>query len=107
MADPIWISLETIRPWRCYNASLPSHVPDDPAERDSGSGFEPDVAYFQHEKTGAVLDVGWYNFLQEPDGAFWCREVVGKDWDNPTNELKTRDPVEVFRWLMARLAANV
>ena len=53
-----------------------------------------------------LVDVGWYPNL-DPAGSFILYVVEGGDWEDPTAEFKTRDPVELLAKLREVLAGIV
>jgi hypothetical protein len=72
--------------------------PDDANEDDMLDFFDEDIFCMRHEYLGLTLDVGWYP-AGDKEGHFGCKAIQGDIWDGPIDELNTRSPLAVWKWL--------
>ncbi len=104
----LWILVTPPRGWVGY-CHLPVSMANLMASNEAGFVGE-DVGQFRFG--GIVLDVGWTGRVDDPSkGEFKClvvRQVNedASDWGSPLEVFKTRDPVEVYRWLCAKLETD-
>jgi hypothetical protein len=84
-SDP-WVNLMPPRGWAGY-----CHLP---ARSEMCSEIDQDLGQFR--SGGICIDVGWLN-------RFVCRVVKDTDWEIPLIQLETKNPVEVFSWILQQL----
>ncbi|AUX24119.1 hypothetical protein SOCEGT47_046550 [Sorangium cellulosum] len=65
--------------------------------------LEEDLFSAQHEHYQTTVDVGWYPSMS-PDGNYKAIFILNDDWNNPLDELVTRNLQEIVPWLEERMA---
>jgi hypothetical protein len=56
-----------------------------------------DIVQYRSPGRRFTVDIGWYPEL-DPDGEFYCRTIIDSAWDDPDEEIKTRDLRAVREW---------
>src|SRR5207248_731795 len=57
-----------------------------------------DLVQIQSMDGSRLVDVGWYPEM-DPKGTFRCRLIANSDWQNPLEELRTREAARVRAWI--------
>lgn len=80
----------------------PSKTINYPPQKSVLTLFLQDMFHAKHNHYDIVVDVGWVPD-EDPAGSFIVQAIRGTDWDNPIDELMSRDRLTIAQKLEAIL----